>query len=119
MGEGRFFLSLKPYQEGFLQALGFAPFAGTLNVRVEPKDVEKIRNFKEKAPIDVPGFEIGGRKYFEIKLMRARLGEEWGALVFPYFNHHPPDVLEFVAEKNLRERLRLRDGDKVQLEIEE
>jgi riboflavin kinase len=117
LGEGQFFFSLPPYRDGFSSALGFVPFAGTLNVRIAAGDVPLIDKLKLKPDAIVPGFSLGEKEYFQIRLVRARMLGESGALVFPYFNHHPPDVLEFVAAESMREKYKLKDGDEVELEI--
>jgi riboflavin kinase len=117
LGEGRFFLSLPPYKKGFEKALGFAPFEGTLNVRLDLKYIEFIESLKKNPDFIVPGFEFEGRKYFQIKLSKASIFEEKGALIFPYFNHHPPEVVEFVAKISMREKYKLNDGDEVEINI--
>ncbi len=119
LGEGQFFLSLAPYRDGFGKALGFAPFAGTLNVRIASGDVPLVEKLKQKPDALVPGFRLGEKEYFQIKLARARMLGEAGALVFPYFNHHPPDVVEFVAADSMRKKYKLKDGDEVELEVKE
>ncbi|VVB56997.1 Riboflavin kinase [uncultured archaeon] len=119
LGEGQFFLSLPPYRQGFEQVLGFAPFAGTLNVRVAEKDVAQVERLRKNPALHVPGFKAEGREYFQLGLVRARILGEEGALVFPFFNHHPPGVLEFVAAKNMRKKFGLQDGEEVEVGIEE
>ena len=36
LGEGAYYMSLRPYTDQFLEILGFSPFPGTLNVQLLP-----------------------------------------------------------------------------------
>ncbi|MFH1095491.1 MAG: DUF120 domain-containing protein [Candidatus Micrarchaeota archaeon] len=117
LGQGRFFLSLGPYQTSFTAQLGYAPFPGTLNIEVSPADALRVQVLKNEGRLDVPGFVLNGREFYRINLVRARLLDSPGVLIFPLLNHHPMTVLEFVAEHNLREKYKLKDGDKVEIQI--
>ena len=40
------------------------------------------------------------------------------ALIVPMRTHHPPDVVEIIAEFFIKEKMRLRDGDEVKIELD-
>lgn len=40
-----------------------------------------------------------------------------GAIVVPSRTIHPPRIAEIIAPVNLREALKLKDGDRVRLEV--
>jgi riboflavin kinase, archaea type len=107
-GKGTYFMSQEVYKDQIKKNLGFTPFEGTLNIKIEEDDVEKI--FK------IPDHEIGiirGEKGFgDVKFIKAKLNNEVnGAIIFPLKTQHKKDILEFIAPKNLRKSLKLQDGD--------
>lgn len=108
MAKGATFVAMPFYQKQFVKKLGFAPFPGTLNLRVEMKTKKKITAQK--------GIRIAGR------------GGKGGAWCFPVkVNSLPciaiiPDkstqtknVVEVLSRHNLRKKLRLRNGCRVRL----
>ncbi|HNS25564.1 MAG TPA: CTP-dependent riboflavin kinase [Methanobacteriaceae archaeon] len=111
--KGQYFMSLDIYKIQFMGILGFEPFPGTLNLKIDAGGAEKIGELMEKMD------SVKGRgKFGDVKLIKARLDRDFeGALVFPVKTHHEPDVLEFISPLNLRKSLQLQDGDHVILEI--
>jgi len=112
--KGSYFMSLKVYQDEFREKLGFEPFPGTLNLEISPEDGKAIFDLQDKM-----GTIQGSGKYGDVKFIAARLNREIdGALLFPVKTQHSHEILEFVAAKNLRKSMQLKDGDQVTLEIE-
>ncbi|MFH1306959.1 MAG: DUF120 domain-containing protein [Candidatus Micrarchaeota archaeon] len=116
-GEGAYFLSLEGYKKGFEKKIGFVPFEGTLNIRISDDEIGKILMLKKRKSIEIPGFEYKGRQYFQIKVFRAKVKESEGAVIFPLLDHHPDNIVEFVAKENLRKKYNLKDGEKIEIEI--
>ena len=112
--KGSYFVSLKVYSDQFKQKLGFKPFPGTLNVEISEGTLAQIKQIPEEKKGIIPGKEGFG----DVKFIKAALNEINGAVLFPVKTEHSPDILEFVAAENLRERLQLNDGDSVTLKIE-
>ena len=114
IGRGSYFLSIPRYREGIKKYLGFNPFPGTLNVRLE---CECCPRFQYK----IPRFEYNGRKYGEVLLAPVRLhlkGDVINAgVVFPKRTCWSTDVLEIVCEEDLRRKYNLKDGDTVKIEF--
>ncbi|HMK54579.1 MAG TPA: DUF120 domain-containing protein [Methanobacteriaceae archaeon] len=111
--EGQYFMSLDVYKGQFREKLGFEPFPGTLNLKINENDANKIRKLKGQMKT-IKGKE----KLGDVKLLPAVLNQKVeGALVFPVKTQHNPEILEFIAQKNLRESLQLKDGDQAILEI--
>ncbi|MEN6330050.1 MAG: DUF120 domain-containing protein [Methanobacteriaceae archaeon] len=110
--KGQYFMSLDVYKVQFMGIFGFEPFPGTLNLKINTADAAKIIKLKEKMDT------VKGKGNFgDVKLIKARINTEAGALIFPVKSHHQPEILEFIAPLNLRESLNLQDGDLVTLEI--
>ena len=116
-GEGRKFLTLKQYSEGFEKILGEKPFAGTLNLDVGDKHIERMQKLQKKAPLMVDGFVDEEKQYYEVKCMPARIAEQNGLIIFAKLTHHPPNIVEFVCAKKMRTQLGLNDGDLIEIEI--
>jgi len=116
LGEGAYYV--KQYSPLIQEYLGFEPYPGTLNVRVLfPKTVfDALCNVR---PVIIPGFTKGGRTFGDVKAYRVRIDGVEGAVVVPSRTVHPPKIAEIIAPVNLREKLGLRDGDRVRIEVVE
>jgi riboflavin kinase len=115
MGKGTYFMSQEIYIKQFQEKLHFKPYVGTLNVKLEKNRKNPLINIsKEKFSL------IRGKgKFGDVKFIKAVLNHDTtGALVFPAKTEHTEDVLEFISNKNLRESLKLKDGDIVSITIE-
>lgn len=113
-GKGRYFISQKIYSEQFREKLGFKPFPGTLNIQIHEENLAQIAQI----PKEEMGTIKGKDDFGDVGYIKASLnGQINGALVFPVKTQHPQDILEFIARENLREKLKLNDGDLVTLDI--
>lgn len=113
LGEGGYYISLKGYAKQFQKALGFVPYAGTLNLRLSDRGlVEERRRLKAIPGIEVMGFTDGKRTFGPVKCFRARVsGRHPGAVLAIERTHYDSTVLEVIAPVNLRRATGLRDGD--------
>jgi riboflavin kinase len=115
MGKGTYFMSQEIYIKQFQEKLHFKPYVGTLNIKLEKNRKNPLINIsKEK-------FRLvkGEGNFGDVKFIKAVLNHDtFGALVFPAKTEHTEDVLEFISNKNLRESLKLKDGDIVSITIE-
>jgi len=108
--EGRYYMSLPQYREQIEEKLGFAPFAGTLNIRGEADA------FDTKEPIWIEGFATKDRSYGRIRCYKAKIGKTEAAVIFPERAHHA-GVLEIIAPVELRKKYGLKNGDTVKIEV--
>ncbi len=113
LSEGAYYVSLDGYSTGFFKALGFRPFAGTLNLRLSNGAmIDQRRRLDLMKGIGVPGFSDGKRSYGPVKCFRARIGgRQPGAVLAIERTHHDSSVLEVISPVNLRKSLSLKDGD--------
>ena len=113
-GEGAQFASLPWVKRQIKEKIGFTPYPGTLNLRLN-NDFVAIRRLLENAnAIDIlpePGYCSG--KCFKAYIMQRLKC----AVILPCVKNYPKDVLEIVAPSNLREKLKLSDGDEVEVKI--
>ncbi|MFQ5828757.1 MAG: DUF120 domain-containing protein [Candidatus Methylomirabilia bacterium] len=110
-GEGSRFTEL----EWFRGQLGFIPYPGTLNLEVRGRGWEALRRTlaREKGIPIVPPEGFCAAKCFRVVVNDTLEG----AAVFPEVPNYPPDKLEIVAPHPVRERLGLRDGDRVRVRV--
>jgi len=119
LGEGAYYVSRKLYRKQFMEKLGFDPYPGTLNLKITDRKNAKLMMELDISPgIEIRGFKNKSRTYGPVKCFHAVInGKEKGAVVFALRSHYGRDVLEVIAPKCLRKTLRLKDGDKVKVEI--
>lgn len=113
-GKGAYFLGQEFYKSKFNEKCGFTPFPGTLNIIVPEKDLENISKMKDNCKnVIKPDEGFGGVKYIKAILENNITG----AIVFPDKTTHEENYLEFIAKSKLRDKLNLKDGDEVKLNI--
>lgn len=120
LGEGAYYMSKENYRRQFIERLGFDPYPGTLNLKItNSEDIVKLRDELDAHPgIKIEGFRDKDRTYGPVKCFHAIIGgKERCAVLFAFRSHYGRDVLEIIAPLCLRERLGLKDGDKVSVEI--
>ncbi len=117
LGEGAYYVEV--YQERFRNALGFDPFAGTLNVRVTTEESRKAINMmKHTPPLMVTGFNHEGRTFGDVICYRVKVnGKIEAAVVIAQRTHHSRDTLEIVAPVDIRKTLKLKDNSPVTLTV--
>ena len=116
MGEGRYYLTLKGYKDQLKRKLRFSPYEGTLNLRISPGESSKLNILKESLGINIDGFQDGERTFGPGKCFPAKIRNMDCAVIVPNRAHYS-DVVEVISKDYLREKLKLRDGDEVAVEI--
>ena len=117
LGRGASFMRLDWVQKALRKILGFSPYPGTLNLRLETEQaVATWREIRE----EVQGIEVAAP---EPSFCRARCfpveieGRVRGAAILPEVEGYPADKLEVVASVRLKDELRLADGGRVTIEF--
>jgi riboflavin kinase len=79
----------------------------------------KIRSELESYPaIEIQGFKNESRTYGTVKCYPAILNNKVkGAVIYALRSHYNSSVLEIIAPSFLRGKLKLKDGNKVKVEI--
>ena len=112
VGQGSFFTSLDWVKEQFQKAMGFAPYPGTVNVRIDAEDLSKIGDLFAKKDFEIiptnPKFCAGSFK-------KVKINGVPGAAVFPSedVRIHGKEILEIICGCHVKDTLRLKDGDPV------
>jgi riboflavin kinase len=119
LGEGAYYVTRLYYRKQFIQKLGFDPYPGTLNLKITSEYDAKMRSELETYPgIEILGYANEDRTYGSNKCFRAIVNNrEKGAVVIALRTHYDKSVLEVIAPTCLRDRLKLKDGNKVRVEV--
>jgi riboflavin kinase len=116
VNEGAFFVGLGWVQDAIQGIAGFAPYPGTLNVRLLDTDaLVRWRAIRKTAgvPLTPPDPRSCGGRVLPA-LVEARIR---AAVVIPDVTRYEDAVLEVIAPVHLRTLLGLRDGDRIRLTI--
>jgi len=119
IGEGAYYVTRPHYRKQFVQKLGFDPYPGTLNIKITSEYDAKMRSELETYPgIEILGYTNEDRTYGSGKCFKAIINNrEKGAVVLVLRTHYDSSVVEIIAPTCLRDRLKLKDGHKVKLEV--
>lgn len=114
IGEGAKFIELPWVKSQIKEKLGFTPYPGTLNIKLDDESV-KIRKMLEKAKA-IEILPIAG--YCAGKCFRAFIKETVKcAIVLPQVRNYPEDIIEIIAPLNLRKKISIKDGDCIEIKI--
>ncbi len=109
--EGAYWIS--KYSSKIKEKIGIEPFPGTLNIEVEgpiryPDKGEFIPSWREK------------KQYFgAVFIFPAIMRNTHVWVVLPEIKKNPRNIIEVISDKRLRTWLGLKDGDIVEIEMEE
>jgi len=118
LGEGAYYISQPKYREQFIEKLGFNPYPGTLNVKIKEEYLKKVFLIKSYPGIIIEGFINNKRTFGPVKCYKAVLEDKIeGAVISAMRSHYKDDVLEIISSVNLREALKLKDGDKISFTV--
>jgi len=111
LGVAKFYLSRSWVRRQLREKLGFEPYPGTLNLKV---DRAARRVFEEKACSEI----APAKGFYKGLLVEVFVeGSIRAAAVIPLKPDYPEDLVEIIAAENLREKLNLKDGDPVTVHL--
>ena len=119
LGEGAYYISKPDYKKQIMKKMGFEPYPGTLNVKLNSDyDIKTRKDLEAYPALEVMGFQNETRTFGLVKCYPAIIGGTVkGALVTALRSHYDASVLEIIAPVCLRKQLGLKDGNKVKVEI--
>ena len=116
LGEGAYYMSLKGYTKQFKVKIGYIPFPGTLNIKLN--QLHDIQQLDELDNITIDPFSDGKRTYGWAKCFHATLDNSIKCeLIRLERTHHDNSVIELISKNNLRKTARLETGSKVTVKI--
>lgn len=112
-GSGRKYLELPWVMQQIEEKLGFTPYPGTLNLLLSEESA-RVRKLLEKAK----SFKIFPAEGYCVGiLIKATIKGLKCALIIPQVKGYPENILEIIAPVNLREALKIADGDAVTVKV--
>jgi len=115
LGEGAYYVSQPSYKRQFEQVLGFAPYPGTLNIRLSPQEVPKRKELETYPGRVVRGFDRRNRSFGEVVCYPATIDGIDCSVIFIRRTHHDESVLEVIAPLHIRSALNLKEGGELEI----
>jgi riboflavin kinase len=119
MGEGKYYMSLKGYTKQFQAKIGYVPFPGTLNVKLDKKEqIESLRQLTNLEGTIIDGFSDGKRTYGWVKCFSCRInGKVDAQLILLERTHHDLSTIEIISKAEIRKKLALKNGANLSIKI--
>lgn len=117
-GEGAYYITRPPYVKQFEHLIGYTPFPGTLNIKLPAGELAKKARLSNLEYVYISGFKNRGRAFGPIRCYPCVInGRAKGHVLIPERTHHPENIVEVISEDNLREKLGLKEGDEVTINV--
>jgi len=116
LGRAASFLSVERVQSTLRRKVGFTPYPGTLNLRLETDEaMECWREVRERRGIEIVSQDPAHchARCFLVEIE----GKHRGAVVLPEASNYPEDKIEVIAPVRLKDELRIKDGERVTIEF--
>ncbi len=119
LGEGAYYIKQDGYRKQFIEKLGFDPYPGTLNVKLTSDyDMKTWQELESYSAVEIEGFKDESRTFGPVKCYPTLINNRAkGALLLAFRTHYDASVLEIIAPQYLRNQLKIRDGQKVKIEV--
>jgi len=119
MGEGAYYMSMSGYKNQFAKKLGYTPYPGTLNIKLEDQVYVNAKKELDRYPsVFIDGFSDGKRTYGWAKCYNAIINDKVnGALLIIERTHHGDNVIEVIAPVKIKDIVKIKDGDKVNIKV--
>lgn len=119
MGKGGYYVGHPEYQRRFEAALGYRPYPGTLNLKLQDSvAVDELRKLRGSGGVRIEGFELGGERFSPLTCFDGSLDGERVTLLFIDVTHYNETVAELISPAYLRGRFGLKDGDRMTFELD-
>ncbi len=118
-GEGSFYMTRKEYLKQFQSKIGYTPFPGTLNIKIDSKFSSKLLKHIERCnSYNIEGFSNGNKQFGWVKCFTAKLDNTIPCHVIRLEKtHHDLSIIELISKHNIRISANLFDGSKVNVAI--
>ncbi len=117
-GEGAYYISLPKYFKQIEEKLGFKPYPGTLNIKLNEESLKNRALIEKLKGIKIEGFKEGEKIFGAGKCFPAIInGKIEGAMIIPEKTRYNSSVIELISEKYLRKELNIKDGDIIKIYV--
>ena len=114
LGKGAVFVSIDYYKDNIREKLGFEPYPGTLNLEVGKGQQIQLSAI---TPIRIESFKKNGKAYGGASCYKIKIDGIDAAIIVPDLTEHEENMIEIVAPVNLKSELKVKDGNKVKIEL--
>ncbi|MDE1858254.1 MAG: CTP-dependent riboflavin kinase [Thaumarchaeota archaeon] len=119
MGKGRYYVGHPEYQKRFRECLGYIPYPGTLNLKLEEEGmVRQLKELRSSDGTKVGGFALGGESFSSLACFDGELRGERVTLLFIDVTFYNDTVAELISPTYLRGKLGLKDGELVSFTVD-
>lgn len=114
LGQGVYFTQLNWVKTQFKEKLGFNPYPGTLNLKLDKRNEKIYQDVLKKGGIDIvpPTTEFCPSKSYPVSLGKIK-----AAIILPCVADYPRDIVEIMAPVKVKEKLKVKDGDELEFTI--
>jgi riboflavin kinase len=109
--EGAYFISI--YADKLEKLLDFRPFPGTLNIEVNAPFIQP------KRAKFIASFTVKGKGYGAVWCYPCIMLNTKGYVMIPEKSRHSPNIVEIISPACLKTKLNLKNGDYVEVEVDE
>ena len=119
LGEGAYYMALNGYIKQFKVKIGYVPFPGTLNIKLNQLQATQIiQQLNDLDSVMIDPFSDGRRTYGWVKCFHATINDSIKCeLIRLERTHHDNSVIELISKNNLRKTARLKTDSKVTVQI--
>jgi riboflavin kinase len=121
MGEGAYYISLDGYKKQFKEKLGYEPYPGTLNIKLNSMLFVEARKEMLKYPsINIEGFSDQSRTFGWVKCYPASINDSKNinsSILILERTHYDDSIIELIAPFSIKEQFSLKNGDYVKLKV--
>lgn len=114
LGQASYFIGLQGYRRQCVRLLGFLPYPGTLNLRLQsPLEIYQSKLLKtDYQGIQLESFVHNKKEYGPLKCFKAVVNDSIrAAILYTDRTHYNDSVIEIVSPDRLRDKLKLVEGD--------
>ena len=116
LGRAASFMSVERVRKTLGEKLGFVPYPGTLNLRLEMDEaLASWREARKRRGIEIPS-EEPAHCHARCFLVEVE-GKRRGAVILPEVEGYPSDKVEIIAPVRLKDELGVKDGERVTIEF--
>ena len=121
MGEGAYYMSLKGYKQQFKEKLGYEPYPGTLNIKLNSSSYVEAKKEMLKYPsITIEGFSDQSRTFGWVKCYPAYINDSVNinsSILILERTHYDDSIIEIIAPFSIKEQFSLKNGDFIKLKV--
>ena len=121
MGEGAYYMSLNGYKKQFKEKLGYEPYPGTLNIKLNSMSFIDAKKEMLKYPsIYIEGFSDQSRTFGWVKCYPAYINDSMNinsSILILERTHYDDSIIEIIAPFSIKEQFSLKNGDYIKLKV--